>query len=388
MNNASQEKQLQSLVNANSEANRSKWALEAKKQGKKVIGIGCSYVPVEVVYAAGMLPWRITGSWTSDVSPKAAVHRPMGTDPFYTHILDARLKGDLDFLDGVIFTSLDDDMRRLYDVWVYAHNTAFDHIMFLPHHAREAAQVRFADEIANLIKGLEKFGGKKITKTALLNAIKEYNRMRDLLHKLYELRKRDEPAVNGAEVLGITTGAQVMPADLFNKELESLLPYLEGRVAPGVKSGKKNIRLMVSSDGLDDPEFIKIIENAGDIVVMDDLNTGSRWFWLNVKMGDAKKDPVNALSWRYLNRPACPRMGNWNEQIEQAIDWAREYKVDGVVDFTYINDYPRQFRVPLFRQALEEAKIPVLSITRDYPVTGAAQLRTRFEAYTEMLVGV
>jgi benzoyl-CoA reductase subunit C len=385
MANATQEKKLKSLVEGNSEANRSKWALESKKQGKKVLGVMCSYVPNEVIHAAGMLPWRVTGSWSTDIHPVAAIHHPISTQPFYTHILDARLKGQLDFLDGTVFTNRDDDMRRIYDIWVYTRNTNLTHIMFLPYHRRESAQKNFQGEISKLISVLENFGGKKITDDSLLSAIKEYNRMRDLLTNLYELRKKDKPAVSGAEVLGITTAAQVMPVDVFNKELEGLLPYLAGRVAPIMNSETKRVRLMVSSDALDNPVFINVIEEAGAIVAMDDMDTGSRWFWQDVDIKEASKEPVKALASRYLGRPACPRMNNWVEQIEQSIAWAKEFKVDGIIDFTEINNYPRQFRVPLFRKAIEKAGIPVLSITRDYVPTGIGQLKTRFEAFIEML---
>ncbi len=212
--------------------------------------------------------------------------------------------------------------------------------------------------------------------------------MRSLLLRLYELRKREKPAITGAEALGITTAAQVMPVNLFNQEMENLLPYLEQRFAPLVNKRPRSARLMVSSDGLDNPAFIRIIEEAGAVVVMDDMDTGSRWFWQEVDVAEAEQDPLKALAHRYLTRPACPRMANWDEQIEQAIAWAQEYKVDGVVDLTQLSDHPRQFRVPVFREALQEAKIPVMSIVRDYPVTGEGQLRTRIEAFVEMLIGV
>ncbi len=387
MSEVSPEGKLQNLVAGNSRLNRDKWALDWRKKGRKVIGAVCSYVPTEVVYAAGMLPWRITGSWSTNIHPQAAVHRPGSGDFYYTHVLDARVKGDLDFLDGAVFTSKDDDMKRLYDVWagVDAYNTPFTHIMWLPHHNRESAQHAFQSEILQLITGLETFAKRKISQKSLLDAIKEYNKMRNLLLRLYQLRKREKPAISGSEVLGITTAAQVMPVDLFNQELESLLPYLEGRTAKLSKVQPRNIRLMVSSDALDNPDFIQLIEEMGAIVVMDDLDTGSRWFWQEVDMDEARQDPVKALARRYLGRPACPRMGNWDEQIEQAIAWAKEYKVDGVVDFTALNNYTRQFRVPVFRKALQAAGIPTFSLTRDYCFTGVGQLKTRIEGFLETL---
>ncbi len=51
------------------------------------------------------------------------------------------------------------------------------------------------------------------------------------------------------------------------------------------------------------------------------------------------------------------------------------------------SSFPRQFRVPMFREAPQAARIPTISITRDYPVTAEGQLKTRIEAFVEMITG-
>src|SRR5512143_3343867 len=109
------EDKLNSLVEGNSEANRNKWAMEWKKQGKKVIGIMSADVPEEVVSAAGMLPWRITGTWRENIS-NASVYRSQNSCSYCNHVLESLLSGELGFLDGIITTDLDQDLLRLGDV--------------------------------------------------------------------------------------------------------------------------------------------------------------------------------------------------------------------------------------------------------------------------------
>ena len=116
------EQKLQKLIKGNSEQTRMKHALLAKHQGQKVIGILGSHVPEEVIYAAGMFPWRVTGSWRSDVH-LAKAYRHSYTCSYCTHILDYLLSGELDFLDGIVTTNLDHDMVRLYDVWAHIGKT-------------------------------------------------------------------------------------------------------------------------------------------------------------------------------------------------------------------------------------------------------------------------
>ncbi len=126
------EDRLVNLIDGNSEINRKKWAVEWKKQGKKVIGVLCSYVPEEVIHAAGMLPWRVTGTWQPDVS-RALSHRPIRARLYHAHVLESLLSGELDFLDGVVATDREQELVRLWDMWTHLRKMPFAHIMHIPH---------------------------------------------------------------------------------------------------------------------------------------------------------------------------------------------------------------------------------------------------------------
>ena len=106
------ENRLKNLIESNSVVNRTKWASEYKKQNKKVIGILSAYVPEEVIYAAGMLPWRIQGTWQENVS-MAMIFRPPKSCTFLNHILESVLNGDMDFLNGVVWSNRDQDFMRM-----------------------------------------------------------------------------------------------------------------------------------------------------------------------------------------------------------------------------------------------------------------------------------
>ncbi len=222
------EDRLQRLIEGNSEANRTKWAKEWKKQGKKVIGVMSSDVPEEVISAAGMLPWRVTGTWQENVN-RARVYRPEATCSYLTHVLESFLSGELDFLDGVVMADEDQDYFTLWNVLQYLKMKPLCLYLHAPFVDREIDLRYFAREIRRLISSLEDFGGVKITDASLRSSIDTYNQTRSLLSRMYELRKREIPPLSGAEVLGITTAAQVMPKEQFNQELEKLLPYLKKR---------------------------------------------------------------------------------------------------------------------------------------------------------------
>ena len=379
MNEQEMEAQLKTLVERNGEANRAVDALNWKARGRKVMGVVCSYIPDELIYAAGMLPWRVTGRWGADVT-RSRPYRPTSCELYYTHALEAGLSGDLSFLDGAVFTDRDNDMRRFYDVWKHTAITPFTYILHLPHHDRAVAQRAFRREIHGLAAALEGFSGVRVTEEMLCSAIGHYNTTRKLLQATYEMRKRPVPPLTGAEYLGLTLAARIMPVEEFNQKLERILPHLENRM-PNFKATRP--RILVSSDALDDPRFLKIIEDLGSVVAMDDLDTGSRWFTGDVPV--AWGDPSTGLAQRYLFRPACPRMYNWDKQLGQVLDWVRDYDIDGVIDLTARNNYFREFRRPYFAAALSKAGVATISLQREYGLADVAQLQTRIGAFLEML---
>ncbi|MFC1534023.1 2-hydroxyacyl-CoA dehydratase subunit D [Thermodesulfobacteriota bacterium] len=372
------EDRLKGLIEANSEANRTKWAMEWKRQGGKVIGVMSSYVPEEVISSAGMLPWRITGTWDENIS-HALVYRPESISGYYNHALESLLVGELDFLDGIIATDIDMDLARLYDVIEYINKLPYCYITHTPFYDSELSQQFVANEIRKLITSLEDYGKIKISEDSLNSSIETYNKMRNLLGRIYELRKKEIPPLSGAEVLGITTGAAVMPKEEFNQELEALLPYLEKREA---NLKQVHPRLLVSTDMLDNPEYLDLAEE-GCLVAMDDLDTGSRYFIQDVET--TLDDPVYALVKRYQGRHSGPNMLHWDRQVEQMIKWVKEYKIDGILNLPLLWDYSQMYRMPWLREKLEEANIPNIYIEREYHLANVGQLRTRIGAFLEML---
>lgn len=375
------EKRLKLLVEANKPENRDRWALEWKRQGKKVMGLLCNYVPEEIISAAGVLPWRVTGTWR-EATPLASAYRPEMTCRYCSHVLESVLSGELDFLDGVVTTQVDDDFKRLWDVLHYIKKPGFTYIMYLPHTFSKTTFRMWCKSVVEFRKVIEGWVGEEIKEEDLRYQIEVYNKMRSLLHQLYELRKKGMPPVTGAEVLGITTAARVMPKEEFNKELEALLPYLESR-----KGSFKRVRprLLMSGEYLDHPGYVELVEGCGGAVVMDDFDTGAKYFWR--KVDGSFGDVWQLIADRYMNQPGTARMANWHEQAEQIKKWVREFNVDGIVELRQLYSLPLDYRFFLFKNKFEAENIPYVSLSREYHLANVGMLRTRVEAFIEMIQG-
>lgn len=375
-----QEERLKRLLGSCEAANKSKVALLHKKMGRKVVGVFNDYVPEEVIFAAGMIPWRMTGSWTAEVGG-AALYRPHGLDQCATHILASLLDGEIDFLDCAVLSGLDDDQRRLYDVWLHLGKTPlFTHYLYIPRKQSQFCIAEFRRGIARLVAKLEELTGSSISDESLRYAIEVYNKWRACLMELYELRKRDVPPLSGSEFLALTCASFVMPKDEFVKELEGLLDYLKERRSPLIS--KTRPRVLVSSEDLDLPDYLKVIEDRGCLVAMDDLNTGSRYIWQKV---DTSLEPLHALAQRYLCRPGCPRMLDWDPYIDQVIRWVKCFAIDGVLNFPATWSYWREIMTPYFEKRLRDFGIRIMSFEREYYLADVGRLQTRVDGFIEVL---
>jgi benzoyl-CoA reductase/2-hydroxyglutaryl-CoA dehydratase subunit BcrC/BadD/HgdB len=373
------ETNLGELLAANRSENRTRWAHRAKDDGRKVIGLLCTYVPEELVLAAGMHPWRVTGTWNPRIV-RAMEWRDLDMCTFCTHVLESMLSGEFDFLEGVIASDWDDDRRRLFDVWRLAGRQSLVEIISIPKKTHQRTVEYFAREVDKLSDRLGELAGERITEQGLLEAMETVNETRRLIGRVYEMRKRAVPPLSGAEFLSLTTAATVMDKTEFNQQLRTLMPHIEDRRAELETEGP---RIMVSSDMLDNPAYLELVEEQGCIVAMDDLDTGSRNFLV---LSDTDgQDPVTALAQRYCLRPPDPPALDWDLQLKWIIDWVSEYRIDGVIELADDYSPPRRWRWPFLSRTLQGAEIPVVRIPAGYGFGSTGQLSTRIGAFVEMV---
>lgn len=377
------EDQLQSLLQLSDESNRDRYPAEWKNEGKKVVGVLCSYVPEEIIHAAGMLPVRVMGT-QSPSTPHSDLYRPPQTCLYCNHVLESLLTGKYDYLEAIVATSWDQDLVRLWDVCNYLGKTPSSYIMHLPLSDSGTHRKRFAKEVKKFMVYVEDLAGIEMKAETLYHSIDLYNRARGLLRRIYDLRKRDEPPLSGSETLGLTTASLLMPVEELVEKLESLLPYLDERKT---SLDANRPRLLVSSDRLDNPEYLKVVEEAGCLVAMDDLDTGSRSFWRLTESSesDSLERMLDALAIRYHSQPASPGLTNWAEQVEQVAEWVKEFNVQGVLELPQLFSPSRRMRVPYFKTRLTERGIPAASFEREYHLSNMGQLKTRVGAFIEML---
>ena len=193
------------------------------------------------------------------------------------------------------------------------------------------------------------------------------------------LRKSKNPPITGTDVMNILTTGTSIPRDQFNELLESQI----SQIAEENTSDEYKSRLMIIGSMLDDPDYIEIIENLGGLVVTDTLCLGTRYFW---DLVDETTIPLDALAERYLSKISCPRMTDGYQKREGfMMDLIKDFNVDGVIlermKFCALW-WPEVF---LLKKKLKENGIPFLELEREYILSGAGAMKTRIQAFMEIL---
>jgi benzoyl-CoA reductase subunit C len=141
-------------------------------------------------------------------------------------------------------------------------------------------------------------------------------------------------------------------------------------------------RILVTGSVIDNPALIRMVEEEGGVVVADDLCTTSRYFWNLVEKSD---DPMESM-YRYGNdRPLCACMHPSERRLNHLLNLADEFNVDAAIYFNLKYCHPFLWEAPLFRKELEARDIPTTVLEVGHDMSGYGQLRTRIQAFIEML---
>lgn len=361
-------------------ANRHQLGQELKQKGHKLVGYVCTYVPEEIIHAAGLTPVRVLGG-TGD-TPRADAHLYSNLCSFVRNAVEEGFRGNYDYLEGLVALNACDHIRRLYDVWsIYLKDkTPFTAILSVPGKMSENTIAVFKEELEDFQQKLEGHFGTKITPQVLRKSIALYNSTRSLLDDLYELRKADAPSITGAEVMEVVLAGMVIPKEEYNERLKALLESLKSR-SP-VANAQDRVRLLVVGSELQDPKFIEVIEDMGGLVVTDDLCIGARYFRRPVE-GDG--DPLEALARRYVTKNPCPRIRPQEERIRRLKQEVQDFNIQGVICEVMKFCDMHGAAYPIIKRAMDEIDIPVLKLEREHTMAGWGQVKTRTQAFFESI---
>ncbi len=342
------------------------------------IGYMCTYTPVELIRAAGFRPVRVKGLDKCDGTAEEYLCANLCS--YIKGVMEEKLSGSLDDLEGMVFVNSCDGTRRLYDVWRATDGAGkFSHMLDMPKTNDDAAVEYFAKLIKDFKEKLEAHTKRRITHEEINESISRYNGMREKVMQFLQKQRSGASGYSGYEIFTLLkNGINATPekfSDYLSHIMEKWAPAQEG-------TNGDTPRLLIWGGILENEELVKIVEDAGARVVADDLCSGSRFYDVQVEVNG---DPFMSLAKRYMKRSPCSRMVNVSERINNVLALIEEQSIDGAIYHSLKFCDHSLYDYPLIKKEFEERNVPVLHLTCDYGPQGEGQLKTRIEAFLEQL---
>lgn len=350
--------------------------------GKKIIGCLPMYFPEEIIHAAGALPVVIPES----EEPISVGHAHIQTYMcgYARSCLDTALKGKYSFLDGWVGPDTCHTIRGLSQLIEHNIKPTFYKAVYFPQVITGPfAKSYLIAELQNFKSALENFMGKEITKESLRQSILLYNKHRALVRKLYDLRRANPGVISAKQMGAAVTASMFMPKEDHNELIEQLLPIMKGKKS----DADGRVRLILSGSLCEPPPegLYDLIDEIGMVIVDDDLYTGARYVG-NLDV-DPDVDSIEAFADRYLKMdPPCPT------RVDERSDWAdylitrvRRSGAQGIISIMPKFCEPHGMYYPYIMKRLEAEGIPELMLETEHGDFASGQLRTRLEAFQEMV---
>ena len=363
---------------------------KAVEDGDVALGYNCYYIPEPLLNLPGCFSSRLRAPncTSTDV---ASYYMTTRNCPYVRAILERAIEGGYNYLDALFGAECCAAMERMEEHFDLIHpvknDKFFTTIIDPPLKYDENAINYYKTELKlKVVDELKKQRGIDTSEKAMLAAIEDHNKLSKIITEIGDFRKLANPPITGYEFHVIELVSQVCPHKYIIPYREETLEELKTR-----KPEKKfpfRARVVINGAEIDDPEFTKLVESCGAMVVADRYCFGSipGREQIEIREGETAFD---AICRHYLETSLCARFMSGNK-IDQRHDMmeklVKDYNADGIIienmKFCEFWSYEKVLGSYIM---INERNIPCCTIEKEYAVGSAGQLRTRFQAFVESL---
>ncbi len=360
---------------------------DAKAAGRKIIGTFCVFVPEELSLAAGAVHIGLcSGAEVGSAEAEQLV--PRNTCALIKSFIGfklARLCPFTESCDLIIGETTCDGKKKAYEA--FAEHVPLE-ILEVPQRKEAADRTLWKSEVLRLKTRLEELTGNTITAEKLQAAIKLVNDKRRALQRLNRLRQADPAPISGRDALLINQVSFYDDPVRFTASINTLCDQIEARIAGGEGVAPAGTpRLLLSGCPMAVPNWKLpfIVESSGAVIVGEESCIGTRNTRDLVSEEATTMDGmIDALVDRYLKidcacfTPNLERQANIQTMV-------KDLKADGVLHYSLMFCQPYEHEAIKIEKTLQQAGVPMLAIATDYSMEDVEQLKTRIEAFVEML---
>ena len=363
---------------------------QAVSEGMHPLGYNCYYIPETLLNLPGCFSSRLRAPRcvSTDI---ASYYMTTRNCPYVRSILERAIEGGYNYLEALFGAESCAAMERMEEHFVLIHpvkNEKFFSTIIDPPMKGDENNLEYykAQLKLKVVDKLQEELGIDVSEEAMKKAIEDHNEISRVITEIGDYRKLDNPPITGYEFHVIQLVSQVCPHYLILPYLQETLEEIRTR-EPEPKFPFRARVALVGSE-VDDPEFTKLIESCGAMVVADRYCFGSfpSREQIVIQEGETAFD---AICRHYLHWNQCARfmdgmkIDQRHSEVKRLVD---EFKADGVIyenmKFCEFWSYEKVLASHIF---VNEMHIPCCTIEKEYALGAVGQLRTRFQAFIESL---
>lgn len=355
-----------------------------KDNGGKIVGTYCSFIPTELIMAAGAIPVTLCATSEEPIAA-AQEHLPSNLCPLIKASYGFALTDTCPyfyFSDFIVGETTCDGKKKMFELMNDIKDT---YVMQLPSSRDEVALTMWEAEIKKFWKKLEDFYGVTITEEDVKKAILQKNAERDLVLEYLDLGKLNPSPISGYELGTKLDTLSFIPSmeercNQLRERIDEVKADWETNYK-GKVSRKPRILITGCPNGGVRDKTIKVLEELGaDVVAFDACNSNRE----KIEKVDTTLPVTKALAKKYLNIN-CSVMSPNTNRLKFISDMIDDYQVDGVLEIILQACHTFSIESYNVKKSVLAKKIPYLKVETDYSKADAGQINTRLEAFLETI---
>lgn len=363
---------------------------QAVRGGQLALGYNCYYIPEVLLNLPGCFSSRLRAP-NSSTAEIASYYMTNRNCPYVRCILERAIEGGYNYLNALFGAEGCAAMERMEEHFALLHpvqnDRFFTTIIDPPMKGDQTSLDYYKAQLRlKVLDALRDHYGVDTSDAALRAAIEKHNRLCRVITDIGDLRKLENPPLTGYEYHVIVLVSQVCPHDLILPLLEETLAELKTR-QPEEKFPFR-ARVVLAGSEIDDPEFTKLLEMCGAMVVADRYCFGGFPGREEITVRDGET-AFDAVCRHYLHHNQCVRFmdgAKIDQRHQELRRLAQDYHADGVIyesmKFCEFWSYEKVLASHVLQQ---EMGVPCCTIEKEYTLGSVGQLRTRFQAFVESL---
>ncbi len=360
---------------------------QAKAEGRKVVGYFCSYIPEEIIWALGMIPLRLCRAGNNQAVSVGATYLTSNACPFACSCVGLKKDGRdgyFKLIDYVVDAPACLQMRRVLEVWEKYFEVRVLSLALPRQFYSVRGQAYFAQAVEQLSRELAHDQGINLDSARLTQAVELFNDIRRQQRWLYDGLKQASFALDWRQVLGVIRAGLLLDREQYLQLLHELVAQLKSQAPDNTPARKARLLIAGAMLAPGDDKLVNILAEVGAEVVMDELCTGSRSIY-----GEIKQPDINSIAQRYLSNIPCgslpyPKLDD-DPRHKHLRRLLTEYRIEGVIYYTLRFCDAYNFKAGHMRHLITSMGISFLHISSDYTNADVGQMRTRVEAFLESI---